>query len=97
VLIGDRLRAIREERKLSQGDIEKRTGLLRCYTKMLIFELHAALAKKGRRTYMQPVAARESSETIYTHLGIRPAGGGQMDLHCPRCKSTDLKKLSLAY
>jgi transcriptional regulator with XRE-family HTH domain len=25
------LRAIREEKKLSQGDIEKRTGLLRCY------------------------------------------------------------------
>src|SRR5947199_1245946 len=29
--IGDRLRALREEKKLSQGDIEKRTGLLRCY------------------------------------------------------------------
>lgn len=31
MLIGDRLRSIREEKKLSQGDIEKRTGLLRCY------------------------------------------------------------------
>ena len=31
MIIGDRLRAIREEKKLSQGDIEKRTGLLRCY------------------------------------------------------------------
>ena len=31
MLIGDRLRAIREEKKLSQGDIEKRTGLIRCY------------------------------------------------------------------
>ena len=30
-MIGDRLRARREEKKLSQGDIEKRTGLLRCY------------------------------------------------------------------
>jgi transcriptional regulator with XRE-family HTH domain len=29
--IGDRIRTLREERKLSQGDIEKRTGLLRCY------------------------------------------------------------------
>ena len=29
--IGDRLRTIREEKNLSQGDIEKRTGLLRCY------------------------------------------------------------------
>jgi transcriptional regulator with XRE-family HTH domain len=31
VIIGDRLRILREEKKLSQGDIEKRTGLLRCY------------------------------------------------------------------
>src|SRR5713101_7336419 len=31
MLIADRLRALREEKKLSQGDIEKRTGLLRCY------------------------------------------------------------------
>ncbi len=31
MLIGERLRTLREERKLSQGDIEKRTGLLRCY------------------------------------------------------------------
>jgi transcriptional regulator with XRE-family HTH domain len=31
VLISDRLRSIREEKNLSQGDIEKRTGLLRCY------------------------------------------------------------------
>ena len=31
MIIGDRLRALREEKKLSQGDIEKRTGMLRCY------------------------------------------------------------------
>jgi len=31
MIIGDRLRAMREEKQLSQGDIEKRTGLLRCY------------------------------------------------------------------
>ena len=29
--IADRLRRLREAKKLSQGDIEKRTGLLRCY------------------------------------------------------------------
>ena len=29
--IADRLRALREQKNLSQGDIEKRTGLLRCY------------------------------------------------------------------
>jgi len=32
MLIGQRLRELRESKKLSQGDIEKRTGLLRCYT-----------------------------------------------------------------
>jgi transcriptional regulator with XRE-family HTH domain len=31
VVISDRLRQLREAKKLSQGDIEKRTGLLRCY------------------------------------------------------------------
>jgi len=31
MIIGTRLKKLREERNLSQGDIEKRTGLLRCY------------------------------------------------------------------
>jgi len=31
LMIGERLRTIRES-NLSQGDIEKRTGMLRCYT-----------------------------------------------------------------
>ena len=32
MLIGQKLREIREAKNLSQGDIEQRTGLLRCYT-----------------------------------------------------------------
>jgi len=32
MLIGLKLKEIRESKKLSQGDIEERTGLLRCYT-----------------------------------------------------------------
>jgi transcriptional regulator with XRE-family HTH domain len=31
MVIGDKLRTLREQKSLSQGDIEKRTGLLRCY------------------------------------------------------------------
>ena len=31
MLVGERLRALREEKNFSQGEIEKRTGLLRCY------------------------------------------------------------------
>ena len=31
MVIGNRLKELRESNQLSQGDIEKRTGLLRCY------------------------------------------------------------------
>jgi transcriptional regulator with XRE-family HTH domain len=31
MIIGDRLRELREVKNLSQGIIEQRTGLLRCY------------------------------------------------------------------
>jgi transcriptional regulator with XRE-family HTH domain len=31
MIIGDRLRVLRELKDLSQGEIEERTGLLRCY------------------------------------------------------------------
>lgn len=32
MLIGERIKQLREGKKLSQGDIEDRTGLFRCYT-----------------------------------------------------------------
>jgi transcriptional regulator with XRE-family HTH domain len=31
MVIGERLKALREQKKMSQGDIEKRIGFLRCY------------------------------------------------------------------
>src|ERR1700742_912247 len=31
MIVADRLRTLREVKKLSQGDIQERTGLLRCY------------------------------------------------------------------
>jgi transcriptional regulator with XRE-family HTH domain len=31
LIIGERLRVLREAKRFSQGDIEKKTGLLRCY------------------------------------------------------------------
>jgi transcriptional regulator with XRE-family HTH domain len=36
MIIGDRLREMREGKKLSQGDIEKRTGLLHCYISRVV-------------------------------------------------------------
>ncbi len=38
MIVGDRLRAIREDRKLSQGDVELRTGLLRCYIYAIFYD-----------------------------------------------------------
>jgi transcriptional regulator with XRE-family HTH domain len=31
MIVAERLRAVPEQKQLSQGDVEKRTGLLRCY------------------------------------------------------------------
>jgi transcriptional regulator with XRE-family HTH domain len=31
MLVGERLKAIRESKKMSQSDVEEKTGLLRCY------------------------------------------------------------------
>jgi transcriptional regulator with XRE-family HTH domain len=31
MVIGEKLKILREQRNMSQGDIQKRTGLLRCY------------------------------------------------------------------
>lgn len=31
MVVGERLKSIRESKNMSQGDIEKKTGLLRCY------------------------------------------------------------------
>ena len=31
MVIGERLKTVRESKNMSQGDVEKRTGLLRCY------------------------------------------------------------------
>ena len=32
MIIGERLKGLREAKKLSQGDIETQMGLIRCYT-----------------------------------------------------------------
>jgi transcriptional regulator with XRE-family HTH domain len=31
MVMAERLKALREQKNMSQGDIERRTGLLRCY------------------------------------------------------------------
>ena len=57
MIIGDGLRAMREERKLSQEDIERRTGLLLCYIYPGHFRSPGLLpATPPRRTYICPAA-----------------------------------------
>ena len=189
MLIGDRLRAVREQKSLSQEDIEKRTGLLRCYIsgvengetvpaietleklaralKVPLYQLfydgeetphfpklpkrltaddiacgvsvtvagglrsflsagshrraRPACASGGgmedgpreigpsSRAKLAPKGAQGRGDHAYNGLNgstIRQgisfqrnwaSGGGAMDLHCPKCNSTDLKKVSLAY
>lgn len=189
MVIGDRLRAVRGQRGLSQEDIEKRTGLLRCYISRVengdtipAIETLEKLAQAlevplyqlfydGEETPQFPKLPKRltaddiawgGSVTVAgtlrlflsagSHRRARPAcasgggsedrargigpssmaklppkgaqgmgdhgynglngstirqgisfhrnwayGGGAMDLHCPNCNSTDLKKVSLAY
>jgi len=42
MVIGDRLRALRKHKHLSQGHIERRTGLLRCYVSRVEKRPHCA-------------------------------------------------------
>jgi transcriptional regulator with XRE-family HTH domain len=57
LMIGERLRKIRKSKKLSQGDIEERTGMLRCYTSRVenghtVPALRKAAWKRRRRPKM---------------------------------------------
>jgi transcriptional regulator with XRE-family HTH domain len=190
VVIGDRLRELREAKHLSQLEIEERTGLLRSYVsgvengetvptvetleniacalEVPLYELFydseerpalenlpnrlsaedIAWGGAGRATGLPPLfsraarshrrarsacACRAGSEDGAREIGpssgakLTPKGakrmgahayndlngsairhgisfhrkwaygGGAMDLHCPRCQSTDLKRVSLAY
>lgn len=189
MIIGDRLRAVRQQKSLSQGDIEKRTGLLRWYISgvengeivpaietleklaqalevplyQLFYDgeetpqfpklpkrltadeiawggsgraagglrlfLSAGSHRRARpacangagsedgsrdigpstRAKLAAKGARRMGDQAYNGLngsalrqGISAQrnwahGGGAMELHCPNCNTTDLKKVSLVY
>jgi len=189
MVIGDRLRAVRERKSLSQEDVEKRTGLPCCYISQIengdtvpaidtlekiaralevpLYQLfydgekpaqfpklskrlteddiawgvsvrrarglrlflsagsdrrarpgcasggspenNAREIEPRRKTKLPPKGAQGMRDHAYNGLhgstirqGIPfhrnwASRGGAMDLHCPNCNSTDLKKVSLAY
>lgn len=84
MLVGERLKAIRESKKMSQGDIELKTGLLRCYL--------------SRCENGHTVPSVETLEKWTRSLGITMsqlfAEDGREATPLPGLKKTDTPKLS---
>jgi len=74
MIIGDRLREMREEKKLSQGDIEKRTGLLRCYI--------------SRVENGHTVPAIETLEKMVAHSNARSINSSTRAKSRPNCQTS---------
>jgi len=150
VVIGDRLRALRKAKNLSQEDVEERAGLLcsylsgvenggtvpaietlediACALDVPLYQLFydgeepPVLPNLPKRRSAEEIASSSLGGAKLTPKGVHGMGGraynglngsgirqgipfhrnwaaedGAMHLHCPRCKSTNLKKVSLAY
>jgi transcriptional regulator with XRE-family HTH domain len=81
MIIADRLKAIRQQKDMSQGDIEKKTGLLRCYiSRVVLAELKAnevidgirrnILRCEGTGDSYQPFAALKGYELLGKYLKL---------------------------
>ena len=100
MVIGDRLRAFREEKKLSQGDIENRNGLLGCYISR-VENGHTFPAIETLEKMASPIVCpfhcsernAESSSLIPEHANVSPdlvrvvAAGGENPNCSPRHRS----------
>ena len=62
MIIGERLRALREEKKFSQGEVEKRTGLLRCYISR-VENGHTVPAVETLEEFARPLEVRRVSSS----------------------------------
>ena len=74
MLIGSRLKELRESKTLSQGDIEKRTGLLRCY----ISRVENGHTVPAVETLEKMARALEVPMYRLFHAGDVPAGLSKM-------------------
>ena len=74
MVIGNRLRELRESKTLSQGDIEKRTGLLRCY----ISRVENGHTVPAVETLEKMARALEVPMYRLFHAGEVPAGLSKM-------------------
>ena len=84
MIIGDRLREIREEKKLFQGDIENRTGLLRCCISRVENE-HTVPAietlEKLARAFEVPMYHCFTTVTSLPESQISPSANPRMTSH----------------
>ena len=74
MVIGSRLKELRESKQLSQGDIEKRTGLLRCY----ISRVENGHTVPAVETLEKMARALEIPMYRLFHAGEVPAGLSKM-------------------
>lgn len=81
--IAERLRQLREAKKLSQGDIEKRTGLLRCYISRVenghTVPSLETLEKMARACEVQLYQIFYDGETTVPEVTHRPSRNGSHD------------------
>src|SRR5258708_32144280 len=70
MMIGNRLKELRASKQLSQGDIEKRTGLLRCY----ISRVETGHTVPAVETFEKMARALEVPMYRLFHDGEVPAG-----------------------
>jgi transcriptional regulator with XRE-family HTH domain len=78
VIIGERLRALREEKKLSQGDLEKKTGLLRCYASRGVISMLAIKIPEPKTEDFYVASVNQTVDAYAQVLGrMRNAQEGQ--------------------
>src|ERR1700689_5493055 len=70
MVIGERLRELREAKKFSQGDIEKKTGLLRCY----VSRVENGHTVPSLETLEKFASALESPMYRFFYDGKKPTG-----------------------
>jgi transcriptional regulator with XRE-family HTH domain len=64
LMIGERLRTIRESKNLSQCDIEQRTGMLRCYTSRVENGHTVPSIERSRSTHKRSTYSSIKSSTM---------------------------------
>jgi transcriptional regulator with XRE-family HTH domain len=83
MVIGERLRAIREHKDMSQGEVEKRTGLLRCYVSR-VENGHTVPSIETLEKWAR--ALDVSMAELFSEDGEKPAA---LDLPAPRTVKPD--------